>query len=58
MMKGEVDLAARVREVFKGLDEVAQGKEGILTQERAAVEAIRHLFLVNAGLVYEASCRY
>lgn len=53
VMKGEVDLAARVQEAFKGLGNIAPGKDGVLTQERAAVETIRNLFLVNAGLVYE-----
>ncbi|WP_227397007.1 acyl-CoA dehydrogenase family protein [Jeotgalibacillus aurantiacus] len=52
VMKGEVDLASKVQAAFRALRNPSR-VEGSLAQERAAVETIRNLFLVNAGLVYE-----
>ncbi|USK52387.1 acyl-CoA dehydrogenase family protein [Bacillus sp. CMF12] len=53
-LKGEIDLAARVEEAAVQLSKSEPIGHAIFVKERAAVDAIRNLFLLNAGLAYEA----
>ncbi|MGM0777833.1 MAG: acyl-CoA dehydrogenase family protein [Bacillota bacterium] len=53
-LKGEIDLAARVEEAIVQLSKPAPIGQAIFKKERAAVDTIRNLFLLNAGLAYEA----
>ncbi|WP_223702305.1 acyl-CoA dehydrogenase family protein [Sutcliffiella deserti] len=53
-VKGEVDLAARVEEAVFQLSQSSMHGEEVFAYEKAAVDTIRNLFLLNAGLAYEA----
>ncbi|MDF2035874.1 acyl-CoA dehydrogenase family protein [Cytobacillus oceanisediminis] len=53
-LKGEIDLAARVEEAVVQLSKPEPIGQAIFEKERAAVDTIRNLFLLNAGLAYEA----
>ncbi|MBY0156324.1 acyl-CoA dehydrogenase family protein [Cytobacillus oceanisediminis] len=53
-LKGDIDLAARVEEAVVQLSKPEPIGQGIFEKERAAVNTMRNLFLLNAGLAYEA----
>ncbi|MBG9656432.1 acyl-CoA dehydrogenase family protein [Cytobacillus firmus] len=53
-LKGEIDLSARVEEAIVQLSKPDPIRQAIFEKERAAVDTIRNLFLLNAGLAYEA----
>ncbi|WP_394137958.1 acyl-CoA dehydrogenase family protein [Cytobacillus oceanisediminis] len=53
-MKGEINLAARVEEAIVQLSKPEKGGEAIFEKEKAAIDTMRNLFLLNAGLAYEA----
>lgn len=52
-LKGELNLAARVEEAIVQLSNPEPIGPAIFEKERAAVDTIRNLFLLNAGLAYE-----
>ncbi|KAF0817762.1 Long chain acyl-CoA dehydrogenase [Bacillus sp. ZZV12-4809] len=52
-LKGELNLAARVEEAIVQLSNQEPIGPAIFEKERAAVDTIRNLFLLNAGLAYE-----
>ncbi|MBX9974845.1 acyl-CoA dehydrogenase family protein [Cytobacillus firmus] len=54
VLKGEIDLAARVEEAIVQLSKPESIGQAIFEKERAAVDTMRNLFLLNAGLAYEA----
>ncbi|WP_075981402.1 acyl-CoA dehydrogenase family protein [Bacillus massilinigeriensis] len=53
-MKGEINLQVKVEEALQELQNGGHAYEGELASERAAVDVIRNLFLVCAGLTFEA----
>ncbi|WP_370225135.1 acyl-CoA dehydrogenase family protein [Cytobacillus sp.] len=53
-MKGEIDLAARVEEAVVQLSKPEPIGQAIFEKERAAIDTMRNLFLLNSGLAYEA----
>jgi alkylation response protein AidB-like acyl-CoA dehydrogenase len=52
-LKGEINLAARVEEALVQLSNPEPIGPAIFEKERAAVDTIRNLFLLNAGLAFE-----
>ncbi|MBT2688699.1 acyl-CoA dehydrogenase family protein [Bacillus sp. ISL-47] len=53
-MKGEISLAARVEEAVIQLSKPEKAENTIFEKEKAAIDTMRNLFLLNAGLAYEA----
>ncbi|MCM3708135.1 MULTISPECIES: acyl-CoA dehydrogenase family protein [Cytobacillus] len=53
VLKGEFNLAARVEEAFVQLKNPKPIGSAIFEKEKAAVDTIRNLFLMNTGLAYE-----
>ncbi|MDG5472553.1 acyl-CoA dehydrogenase family protein [Jeotgalibacillus sp. ET6] len=52
-IKGEVDLVKMGEQAFQDLQQPPVIEQGVISKEKAAVQTLRSLFLLNAGLVYE-----
>ncbi|WP_409305951.1 acyl-CoA dehydrogenase family protein [Peribacillus sp. SCS-155] len=53
-MKGELDLQGKIEAAFTSLTNQNKEYDGVFAKEREAVDAIRSLFLVTAGLAYQS----
>jgi alkylation response protein AidB-like acyl-CoA dehydrogenase len=52
--KGEFHLESRVEEAVRSLQKPSEKAEGVFAKERLTIQTLRHLFLLSAGVAYEA----
>ncbi|RFU63492.1 acyl-CoA dehydrogenase family protein [Peribacillus glennii] len=53
-MKGDMDLQSKIEQAAASLQHPDSIVEGPLAKERQSVDILRNLFLINAGIAYEA----
>ncbi len=53
-IKGEIDLQTSIQGAVRSLQQAKEQGTSLMAAERHAIETIRHLFLLSAGIAYEA----